>query len=401
MLRVVRRGDRHDPKDLTVSCRFEGDFGASFTAGRSEGLVPGEALKNLVHATARTDGHGEIESFGLALCERLLSSFPKITKVRVEIAEQIWSRLEIGGRAQGQAFEAGASERRTTAVTSNGRQIAVVSGIDQLALMRTAGLRPAGRQEDVTGAQDGLQRLLVGALGARWSYSSPDVTFGSYRQGVRAVIVETFAAHARLSVEHTLHAIAEVALASYPEIVDITLTMQERPYRPADLFSAGVENPDDLFLVIEEPLGNVEVTLERGRTRSIAAALHSAATPIPDQFQLLRSENLVQRRQFGADECIEPRYLLVEPRRQVLEHGVGLIGRPVVAALDDALQRCELVVQSNRIVERILAAAIPVLIDLPFDVGQLVGQRLGHCLQRPIARSCRSDPLSALSDSGF
>ena len=257
-------GDRHDPKDLTVSCRFEGDFGASFTAGRSEGLVPGEALKNLVHATARTDGHGEIESFGLALCERLLSSFPKITKVRVEIAEQMWSRLEIGGRAQGQAFEAGGSERRTTAVTSNGRQIAVVSGIDQLALMRSAGLRPAGRHEDVTGAQDGLQRLLVGALGARWSYSSPDVTFGSYRQGVRAVIVETFAAHARLSVEHTLHAIGEVALASYPEIVDITLTMQERPYRPADLFSAGVENPDDLFLVIEEPLGNVEVTLERG-----------------------------------------------------------------------------------------------------------------------------------------
>ena len=89
MLRVVRRGDRHDPKDLTVSCRFEGDFGASFTAGRSEGLVPGEALKNLVHATARTDGHGEIESFGLALCERLLSSFPRITKVRVEIAEQM------------------------------------------------------------------------------------------------------------------------------------------------------------------------------------------------------------------------------------------------------------------------------------------------------------------------
>ncbi len=39
--------------------------------------------------------------------------------------------------------------------------------------------------------------------------------------------------------------------------------MQERPYRPADLFSAGVENPDDLFLVLEEPLGIVEVTVER------------------------------------------------------------------------------------------------------------------------------------------
>jgi urate oxidase len=263
MLRIVRRGDRHDPKDLTVSCRFEGDFDSSFTEGRSDGLVPGEALKNLVHTTARIDGHGEIETFGLALCDRLLSSFPKITKVRVEVAEQLWSRLEIGGKAQGQAFEAGGGERRTAAVTSNGRQIAVVSGIDHLALMRSAGLRPPGRHDDASGVQDGLQRLLVGALGARWTYSSPDVTFGPYRQGVHSVIVETFAAHARLSVEHTLHAIGEVALASYPEIVDITLTMQERPYRPADLFSAGVENPDDLFLVLDEPLGTVEVTLER------------------------------------------------------------------------------------------------------------------------------------------
>ena len=267
MLRIVRRGDRHDPKDLTVACRFEGDFGASFTDGRSDGLVPGEALKNLVHATARSDGHGEIEPFGLAVCERLLASFPRITRVRVDIAEEPWSRLEVGGKAQGQAFEAGGGERRTTAVTSNGRHVAVVSGIEQLTLLRSAGLRAgAGMRvdEDPSGLQDGVQRLLVGTLGARWTYSSPDVTFGPYRQGVRAVLVETFAAHARLSVEHTLHAIGEVALASYPEIVDITLSMHERPYRPADLFSAGLENPDDLFLVVDEPLGVVEVTLERG-----------------------------------------------------------------------------------------------------------------------------------------
>ena len=77
------------------------------------------------------------------------------------------------------------------------------------------------------------------------------------------MIVETFAAHARHSVRHTLAAIADVALASFPEILDITLSMQERPYRPADLFSAGVENPDDLFLVLDEPLGMVEITVER------------------------------------------------------------------------------------------------------------------------------------------
>jgi hypothetical protein len=101
MLRIVRRGDRHDPKDLIVSCRFEGAFAASFVDGRRDGLVPGEALKNLVHATARSDGHGEIEPFGLALCARVLSAFPRITRVRVEVAEQPWGRLEVGGKPQG------------------------------------------------------------------------------------------------------------------------------------------------------------------------------------------------------------------------------------------------------------------------------------------------------------
>jgi urate oxidase len=262
-LRIVRHGDRHDPKDLTVSWRFEGDFEESFIEGRSDGLVPGEAIKTLVHATARSDGHGEIETLALAVCERILAAFPRIARVRLEISEQPWTRIAIGGRAQGQAFEAASPERRTTAVTSNGRQIAVVSGIEQLDLMRSAGLRTPGHQEDASGLEDRLPRLFVGALSAKWTYISPDVTFGPYRQGLRTMIVETFAAHARLSIEHALHDIAQVALASYPHIADITLTMQERPYRPVDLFSAGVENPDDLFLALDAPLAVVELTLER------------------------------------------------------------------------------------------------------------------------------------------
>jgi urate oxidase len=263
MLRIVRRGDRHDPRDLTVACRFEGDFSSAFIEGNAVGLLPGEALKNLVHATARHQGNGEIEIFGLALCERIISGFPQITRVRVDIAEQPWARLEVGGKAQGQAFAAGTPERRTAAVTSNGRQVAVVSGIEHLTVMRTSGFGPQRRDDDSSGMQDGLQRLLVGTLDARWTYSSPDVTFGPYRQSIRAAIVETFGSHASRSVQHTLYSIADVVLASCLEISDITLSMHEHPYRPADLFSAGVENPDDLFVALEEPLGVVEVTVER------------------------------------------------------------------------------------------------------------------------------------------
>ena len=204
MLRVTRRGDRHDPKELSVSFRFEGDFAAAFRDGKADGLPPGEALKNLVHRAAREHGSCEIEEFGLAVCHRVLKDHPAITRARVEISEQAWTRLDAGGRVQGQAFLGGSTEVKTTAVTSNGRQVAVVSGLDALSVMRTAGFTPRHDPEADDGRTDGLQRLLVGQLSAKWTYSSPDVTFRPYRQGVRAAIIETFAWHPGRSVDHTL-----------------------------------------------------------------------------------------------------------------------------------------------------------------------------------------------------
>lgn len=263
MLRIMRRGDRHDPKELTVSFRFEGDFAAAFREGRTDGLMPGETLKNIVHGTAREHGSAEIEEFGIALCERVLARHAAITRARVEITEKSWTRLDAGGRPQGQTFMAGTPELKTAAITSNGRQVAVVSGLDGLSLMRSAGFAPSSRGATDDGTTDGLQRLLVADLTARWTYSSPDVTFRPFRQGVRAAIIDTFAWHESRSVQQTLYAMGEVVLATYQEISDVTLALHERPYRPADLFSAGLENPDDLFVALEEPLGIVEVTVER------------------------------------------------------------------------------------------------------------------------------------------
>ena len=264
MLRLVRRGDRHDPRDLTVSLRFEGDFSGAFREGRPAGVIPGEALKTLVHTCARQHATGEIEPFGLELCRRLLETHPQVAKVRAEVTEQPWLRMEVGGKAQGQAFVLGGPEQRGAAITSNGTQIAVVSSIDNLTVMRTSGFmpsRPSAATDDV--GDEGLPPLVVGALNIRWTYSTPDVTFGAYRQGVRSVVVETMALHASRSVQYTLYAIGDVLLASYPEISVVSLAMHERPYRPVDLFHANVENPDDLFVAVEEPVGVVEVTLER------------------------------------------------------------------------------------------------------------------------------------------
>ena len=106
MLRVLQRGDRHDPKDLTVGLRFE---------GAPEAMVPGEAIKNLVHRVVREQEHAAaaIEALALAICAQAIERHPAIGLARVDVAEQPWSRLDAGGKAQGQAFTPSGGERRT------------------------------------------------------------------------------------------------------------------------------------------------------------------------------------------------------------------------------------------------------------------------------------------------
>lgn len=261
LLRILRRGDRDDPQDLTIALRFEGDFAAAFRDGSAAGVLPGEALKNLVYKVAREERHPAIETLGLALCDRILHRHPQIGRVRVEIAQQPWDRLQAGGKAQGQAFTPTGPERRTTTIVSNGTRASVSSGIEDLALMRTSGLAPPRADTDDFTA-DGLQRLLMASLSVRWAYTDPDLAFAPYRQGIRQAVVETFAWHASRSVQHTLYAIGDVILASYQEISDVTLALKERPYRPADLLELSLD-ADALFVAYDEPVGIVEVTVAR------------------------------------------------------------------------------------------------------------------------------------------
>jgi urate oxidase len=149
------------------------------------------------------------------------------------------------------------------AVTGNGERISIAAGLENLVLLRTAGFAPTtrGRVGDDP-SDDGLQRVFVAALSARWSYMSGDVAFAPCRQGVRAAIVETFAWHRGRSAHETLTTIADVVLATYQDISDVALTLHERPYRPTDVLELSLDG-DALFVAHDEPIGIVEIAVAR------------------------------------------------------------------------------------------------------------------------------------------
>jgi len=236
MLRVIARGDRHDARDLTIGLRFE---------GRLDEMVPGEAVKNLVHRVVRgrDQAAAAIESLAIAICDEILHTYSSIGLARVEITEQPWARLDVAGKAQGQAFTPGGVERRMAVVTGNGTRTAVLAGLENLVLLRTGS-------------------FFLASLDAKWAYTSPHIAFAPYRTGVRQAIVETFAWQKGMAVRETLRAMADVILESYQEIAQVSLTLRERPYRPVDLLELALET-DALFVAHDEPVGIVEISVER------------------------------------------------------------------------------------------------------------------------------------------
>jgi urate oxidase len=55
----------------------------------------------------------------------------------------------------------------------------------------------------------------------------------------------------------------EAALASVPEIDSIELTMPNKHYLLADLSRFGQDNPNEIFVPIDEPHGTIEARLHR------------------------------------------------------------------------------------------------------------------------------------------
>ena len=81
---------------------------------------------------------------------------------------------------------------------------------------------------------------------------------------VRTALLETFAGHASLSVQQTLHAMGEAALGAAPEIEEITLTLPNKHRTLVDLARFGQANADEIFVAADEPFGVIGGTLRRG-----------------------------------------------------------------------------------------------------------------------------------------
>jgi urate oxidase len=262
LVKVRRVREPHEIVDLTIDVQLEGTFSAVYTEGDNSSCIATDTMKNTVYALARHDDILHVEAFA----ERLATHFiglPGVSCARISAKEHPWDRLASGGQLHPHAFQQPGGESWTTEVLANREGTRVTSGLVNLVLLKTTDSGFAGFPRDrYTTLRETDDRILATSVTASWRYRPQIKDFG-VRAAIRRALVETFAAHESRSVQHTLYAMGEAALATCADVIEITLTLPNRHHLLADLSPFGLDNPNEIFVATDEPYGLIEATLRR------------------------------------------------------------------------------------------------------------------------------------------
>ncbi len=260
LLQVLRDGDRHEVLELTIQILFEGDLADSYVRGDNSKVLPTDTIKNTVYTVARQHPISCIENFASHLARHFLERLPHLEKIRIEITETQWDR--IGSHAA--AFVQNAKECGTTALLGTRSDEAITSGLRDAKVLKTSKSAFAGfARDEYTTLAATHDRLLGTVLDAEWTYSPGEIDFCDIRRRIRRTLLDVFAGHDSLSVQHTLYAMGEAVIAAFPAVQQIHLTMPNKHCLLVDLSKFGLDNPNEIFVPTEEPSGYIEAVVGR------------------------------------------------------------------------------------------------------------------------------------------
>jgi urate oxidase len=263
--RITREEYHHDFNEWTVQVLLEGDFETSFTAADNSQILPTDTMKNTVYYVARQSKAGTIEEFAQELGDYFLNSNPQLSKATIEVEEKAWERMTLDGTAEPTTFKLGGPERHTVTVArKRGGEWSIISGVDDLTILKTTKSAFTGYIKDkLTTLKPATDRIFGTRADVKWEYSSATPHYADVRTRVVAAMLKVFAAHDSKSVQHTLFDMGEAALKAAPELARITLSMPNLHHLLADLSPFGLDNPNHIFVPIDEPHGTIEATVER------------------------------------------------------------------------------------------------------------------------------------------
>jgi len=263
--RITRLNDRHEFDEWTVNVMLVGDFETSFTKADNSKVLPTDTMKNTVYFVARDSKAATIEEFAREYGDYLLKNHAQIARVSVEVEAKEWQRMIVDGAPDATTFKMGGPELQIVHATrERGGAWAVTSGIEGLTILKTTKSAFTGYVVDkLTTLKPATDRILGTRATVTWDYAATAPNYAQARARIVAALLKEFAAHNSMSVQHTLFDMGKAALDAAPEIVRIHLSMPNLHHLLADLSPFGQDNPNHIFVPIDEPHGTIEATVER------------------------------------------------------------------------------------------------------------------------------------------
>jgi urate oxidase len=262
--KIIRHPDYHEFRQISVNVVLEGDFETAHTIGDNSKLLPTDTQKNTVYALAKEHFVSSIEAFGLYLANYFISNNPQVSQVQIEITEHDWKRMRFNGTEHPHAYCSGGNEKHTTAIVQNKNSTRVTTGITGLLILKTTDSAFENYIKDqYTTLKETSDRIMATQCEASWVYNSSNILFVELFNGIRTTLLQTFADHQSLSVQHTLYAMGEAVLNKFSAVNEIRLTMPNKHHILFNLEQFGIDNKNEVFIATDEPYGYITGTVVR------------------------------------------------------------------------------------------------------------------------------------------
>ena len=266
VMKVERHGDRHEVYEWNVEVWLRGDFLECFRDGDNSRILPTDTMKNTVYSIARRSKAGTIEEFATELITHFVTTQPQVEEAGASIRATLWKHIHAGGTEHPTAFvQAGPASETTTVTYPRGGRVSITSGFAGLAILKTAKSAFTGYIKDrLTTLKETHDRLFGTLVTAEWTYTAaPHPDLASLRKEITDTLLNVFAEHESLSVQHTLFAMGKAVLEAVPAIAEVRLQMPNKHCNLVDLSAFGQDNPNHIFVPTDEPHGSIEACIRR------------------------------------------------------------------------------------------------------------------------------------------
>ncbi|EME25777.1 urate oxidase [Galdieria sulphuraria] len=285
-------------QEFMIEVSLEGGTEDSFLRGDNTQVVATDTCKNIVYWVAKQHSCETAENLALEIGCFFLKQYTFLQSVNVRIERVPWTRAIVEGKSHSHGFVRQEDEcsfsnvfcsrevvgKRVKDVhdkdlkDENLYRFTLVSGIDKWKLLKTTRSGWEGFIRDqFTTLPETNERMLATECRISWTYANvfrkdlERLNFSAILSQVKETVKETFFGDSLRGiyspgVQKTLFEIAKHVLYKIPEIDQVSLSMPNIHYLPANLevFSNhGIAFENDIYIPTDEPHGIIHATVTR------------------------------------------------------------------------------------------------------------------------------------------